>query len=947
MRSDKPDRLSKLITGPVPFWFLNGPITRDRVARELQMIFEKGVREVVVHPRYGLDVDYPRDGWFELFGWCLEEARSLGMFVWIYDELNWPSGTAGMTVQTENPEFAGQYLAVSVREENAPPPEVSPDRLLVAARIRGGRVTKTSRIRSREALQDLGPGWTFFECEPKRDPYYIDTLSKAAVDAFKSSTYEEYYRRFGPEFGKTIRAAFTDEPSIYWVSVGYDDWNLPYTDLLFPSFTTRYGYPAEPMVPYLFFPGHEAPAFRADFWEHVSHLFNENYHGNLGDWCREHGIVYTGHNNHEEPLRYQIRFQGDMFGTMRAMDVPGVDHLGKATLGNQWISIIGHKIASSSAHAEGKSRVMSESFGVTGWDTTYLDLKKIVDWQFSLGVNLLVPHALFHCTAGPRKRESPPSFFHQSPHWEDFDAFSAYVDRLSDALTGGRHVCRILVLYPLTGLWSAYQPDRRTPEMDFLENFLDSICLELMSLHLDFDLVDFTALQSAAVEDGRIVLADEAYDALIVPPSNHLRGPEQRRIAEIAESGVITSVLYRSGGPLDANRPRQGKIAFVPTEDLRSMIIQLSGLFNKDIRLSGSGHEDVTLLQREKDGEPVLFLANRADSSRRVTLSVPGRPRLVARRPEDGRPVPLSSHSRGDRTEAALSMQAYESLLINVGPEAAEAPEEHAPGPSVRRSEIDGLTVSAPYNAAMIFRFDYAGSGGAREVDVREHPVYIPVNWDPNPPDFTVWAGEYTAALDIDADPAGLRLVLDEEYAEHELYVNGRRASLRKADPLPMDWDDLEPEEPDLLVKGRNEFRVVTKTRLSEPIRVIGDFGVILEERNLRVVERTSEVDTFEPERVYPFFSGTVTYRAGVDLDDLPRNLVVDLGDVRDTAAVYVNGELAGKRLWPPYRIDIADFARLGVNELTIEVRNNLANLMLGQPRPFGLRSAPVLESEG
>ncbi|MDO8588745.1 MAG: glycosyl hydrolase [Armatimonadota bacterium] len=947
MRSDKLNDLSREITGPVPFWFLNAPITRAEVASELDMFLRRGVREIVVHPRYGLDVDYPGDSWFELFRWCLEEARERGMFLWVYDELNWPSGTAGMTVQTRNPEFAGQYLAVSLREEDAGPPELASGRLLIAARIQGGKITKTSWIRDREALGDLGPDWRFFECEVRRDRFYIDTLSRAAVDAFKDSTYEEYYRRFGDEFGKTIRAVFTDEPSIYWVSVGYDDWTLPYTDALFPAFAERYGYQAQPLIPYLFHSGRESSAFRADFWEHVSRLFNDSYHGNLGGWCRDHGIIYTGHSHHEEPVRYQIRFAGDMTGAMRQMDVPGVDHLGKATLGNHWISIIGHKVASSAAHHEGKERVMSESFGLTDWDTTFLDLKKIVDWQFSLGVNLLVPHAFYHSIAGPRKRESPPSFFHQSPHWEDFDAFSAYVARLSETLTGGRHVCRILIVYPLTSLWAAYQPDHRTQEMDYIENLLNSLCLELMKFHLDFDFVSYDTLETAPTSGGRISIAGEEYDALIVLPSYHMRAKEQQTVLRLAQEGVVTCALYRSVEPLEANRPSHPRITLVPTGDLSSMVVQLAGLFENDLHISGRGHEDVMLLRREKDGQQICFLANRADSHRRLLLTLPGRPRLAACSPEDGKPVRLPTHRRDGRTEAVISLDAHESVILTVGADTRIPLEAHAPEPDMKTLPAPDLKVSLPFNAALLSNFAFKHvDGHARQVDVREEPVFIPVNWDPNPPDFSAGAGEYTAAIDVEAPVAGLRIVLDGEYADHELYVNGRPASLRKATPHLLDWGDLEPEEGGLLVQGRNEFRVVTKYKLSEPLRIVGEFLVEQTKEGLRLVKGSPEQHKYELESVFPFYSGTVTYAGTLQIAKRPRRLVLDLGDVRDAAAVYVNGQLAGKRLWPPYRIDVPDFVRLGDNELKIEVRNNLANMLLGRPRPFGLRKPPTLELE-
>jgi hypothetical protein len=353
------------------------------------------------------------------------------------------------------------------------------------------------------------------------------------------------------------------------------------------------------------------------------------------------------------------------------------------------------------------------------------------------------------------------------------------------------------------------------------------------------------------------------------------------------------------------------------------------------------------LLRREKDGSRICFLANRADSHRRLLLTLPGRPQISAYSPEDGRTTRLPAHRRDGRTEIVVSLDAHESVILTIGPDAPSPLEAHAPDPATRTSPGPELKACLPFNVALLFNFSFKSKDGRLEqVDVREDPVFIPVNWDPNPPDFTSGAGEYTTEMDIQLPPSGLRIVLDGEYADHELYVNGRRAKLKKAVPHLTDWGDLEPEEADLLVQGRNEFRVVTTRKLSEPLRIVGAFLVEQDANALRLVEGEPEAHKYELERVFPFFSGTVTYEGLLEITDLPRRLTLDLGDACDTAAVYVNGELAGKRLWPPYRIDITNLARLGSNGLKIEVRNNLANMLLGRPRPFGLRTPPVLEIE-
>ena len=71
-------------------------------------------------------------------------------------------------------------------------------------------------------------------------------------------------------------------------------------------------------------------------------------------------------------------------------------------------------------------------------------------------------------------------------------------------------------------------------------------------------------------------------------------------------------------------------------------------------------------------------------------------------------------------------------------------------------------------------------------------------------------------------------------------------------------------------------------------------------------------------------YSGAVTYRRDVDLPGAGP-VVLDLGRVRGTAEVAVNGVPAGVRVWSPYRFDLTGLTRAGTNRLSVTVRNTLA----------------------
>jgi hypothetical protein len=96
-----------------------------------------------------------------------------------------------------------------------------------------------------------------------------------------------------------------------------------------------------------------------------------------------------------------------------------------------------------------------------------------------------------------------------------------------------------------------------------------------------------------------------------------------------------------------------------------------------------------------------------------------------------------------------------------------------------------------------------------------------------------------------------------------------------------------------------------------------------------------------------PTYSGGVRYvqEVVVPAGHLGRPLSLDLGRVRGTAQVAINGKPAGVRIWRPYRYDVTDLLRAGANRIEVTVYNTLApHFGAGYPTPYVL---PGQEASG
>ena len=233
-----------------------------------------------------------------------------------------------------------------------------------------------------------------------------------------------------------------------------------------------------------------------------------------------------------------IRVSGNPFSHYRHLDVMGVDHLypiiGSRDRPAEHVAM---KLASSAAHQFGSDRLLCESFGGIFMDATMQRMKWLTDWQYVLGVNLLNPHGFHYTLEGPRKRDWPPSMFYQFPWWHFYGEFSAYVARLSHLLTGGRHVAKVALLWPMNSMFGSYTPQARTPLANRTEFDFNALTDTLLRIHHDFDYLDESVLAEAVIGDGTIRVRDEVYELLILPPMTHLTLPTVARLEQFVASG--------------------------------------------------------------------------------------------------------------------------------------------------------------------------------------------------------------------------------------------------------------------------------------------------------------------------------------------------------------------------------------------------------------------------
>ena len=125
-------------------------------------------------------------------------------------------------------------------------------------------------------------------------------------------------------------------------------------------------------------------------------------------------------------------------------------------------------------------------------------------------------------------------------------------------------------------------------------------------------------------------------------------------------------------------------------------------------------------------------------------------------------------------------------------------------------------------------------------------------------------------------------------------------------------------EQSRITIRGRWQLQALTRYRAGK--------------EELEIVPAEHCIFTVEPGDWRPIlgedFSGDAVYTTDFEYSGDGEVCILDLGRVNYACSVELNGAFLGRRLWGPYRFDLAAHLRRGTNTLRVTVTNLMANLL-------------------
>ena len=530
----------------MPLWVWNDELKWDRLRDQLSQFKRQGMGGVFIHPRPGLMTEYLGKEWFDLWNRSLEEGKRLGMLVNIYDENTYPAGIAGGLVPALAPDTAARYI-IPEFGTGAGLDWSSPSSVALFAIEKDGDTVKSAQRITKPVEAPPGRGLVVFRLtRGPASPWtggfpYVDLTNPETAPLFIETTYEEYKKRFGPEFGKSLRWAFEDEPFIDYGYVGRAT-GLALSYRTLAEFRRRYGYDLADHLASLFWDVGDYLRARFDYWQLMHDLWKEKYFRPIFEWCDRNGLQFTGHwYEHEWPFPWRSPDDASFYAFEH---MPGIDMLsgpGAAlrTTGEEPHYLFTIKQAASVSHQLGRPRTLCESYGVSGWDSTFEQYKRVGDWLLVHGVDLIDQHLSYVTIRGARKRDHPQSFSDVAPWWKYYRLHADHLARASYMLSRGKSANRVVLLEPTTSAFLLARRGAPTPELDQIKQDNGTLIQFLADHQVDFDLVDEYVLEWFGKAAGRRLQVGRAsYDLLVWPRNlNNLRRQTVTQLGQYLAGG--------------------------------------------------------------------------------------------------------------------------------------------------------------------------------------------------------------------------------------------------------------------------------------------------------------------------------------------------------------------------------------------------------------------------
>lgn len=746
----------------------------------------------------------------------------------------------------------------------------------------------------------------------------VDKLSRSAMDEFwggMMATVLKSNGKVGP-FG--LNNALIDS-----YEVGSQTWTPKFAE----EFEKRRGYSVIKWLPMLtgrviesgFKTGHAL----WDYRKTISDLFYENYFLYFKELCNKNGLLYSN--------------EGYGNGTFDNLQASG---LADIPMGEFWVGDwLGEtvKLAASAAHTNGRKVVGAESFTADDrrgrWLVDPYSIKTLGDKMFCYGVNRYIFHRYTHqpwtglnpgMTMGPwgMNLERTITWWSQGKEWME------YIARCEALLQSGRFVADVL----------AFAGEDSPNDPPFLKG-------SVVPVGYDYDLCDKANFLQLSVTNGRLRLPNGmTYRLLVLPDSKVMSHEVFLKISSLVQSGAIVV------GPKPIDSPGLVR-PHLTDATVAGAVSQLWGPGGKQVTGLGALYNDEAVdlgrviketglapdvecapnlnwIHRRDGDDDIYFVANPAHKPVLANVTF----RVEGKAPEIWDPMTGSRsrapvwESNGERTRLTLPLDPAGSVFVVFRKKASS---RH--WSKISRLGDDGQEPTPPRIEVLSARYEAVdGTGG---VDVSETVRTM----------VAAGATEVAATNGNFGDPTFnhvKRLVVTFQLngVTQNRTVGENEVLVFVANNDEYGLPDWSWSENGLTLWKSGTYRLSSSDGSLGDVKVMADpqipelqWTVVFPKTRGQVTLNTPSLFSWPNAKVewVKHFSGTATYTTSFDWHR-NKSVYLDLGKVKNFAEVTVNGHTFPPLWKAPFRLDVTNHVKWGINKLEVKVTNLWPNRLIG-----------------
>ncbi len=576
---------------------------------------------------------------------------------------------------------------------------------------------------------------------------------------------------------------------------------------------------------------------------------------------------------------------GDVMRGYGVADIPEGENI---FLGDRYqVNLKHRRLASSAAHIYGKRVASAETYTWlrTPTFTTTLEMMKAAsDSVFLDGINQVVNHGYSY--SPPEAGEPGWAFYastevnHTQTWWRHYPHLARYVQRVSAMLQQGESVNPLLVYLPMADVYADHGVGGLHLDVEVQARLDPAVLDELRRAGYDFDVVNDHALaELVRVEAGTLLAGTGRYQAVIVNGARYMPPESAAKIASFVRGGGHLIVIGHLPQEAPGVKDREARTA--------AMHESFAGLWGT----------------RTPPGAPALA---RGMSAALV-------PDVKAALGRLARVLPPDFHIAGGADAGAREHVGFAHrrvgpcdcyFVANVSAEPRDLRVEFA---ARHRTPQRWDPLSGRLAGELPHSLVRRSAGGAKA----EQVTSVELRLAPFESCFVVFGSDAAAPLLTETDARG----------QWEIARKGQRAELH----------GLAPAAGQYAFRGPGRTRRVTVGSIPAVAAVHGPWTLALGTRSPVRLERLrpwSEVSGGKG------FSGWGSYETHVDVPDLGEEIdwFVDLGEVHETAHVFLNGQDLGAAWHGRRRLACGPAIARGSNHLRIDVANLWIHYVLAHP---------------